>query len=116
MRPLENRAGANGEIFLALVAQVETFLALARRNALGQTATRAARTLRPQAGFEVHPRGFLIREHLEKLEGADGDFVVHGQWTPFMSRDYPSKRLWSQVYNSQKISHFSAGSEYKADQ
>jgi hypothetical protein len=76
MAALEDRPGTHGEIFQALIAAVVT--GLARAYAITQSAYRAVRALRPQPGFEVFPRAFLIREHLEKLEGAYRYVVIHG--------------------------------------
>ena len=53
MRPLENRAGADGEVLLALVAAVEA--ALARRDPLAEAANRAARAVRPKPLFQDAP-------------------------------------------------------------
>lgn len=70
VRALEDRAGANGEILLALVAAV--IAALAGRDPIAETAVRAANAIRPEPSFEVDPRSFLIGKHLEKLEGRNG--------------------------------------------
>src|SRR3990167_8571315 len=75
MGPLEDGPGPDGEVLFAGVAAVEAAFADGDPVTLG--ADRADRPLRPAARFQVHTRGLLIREHLEKLEGADGEFVVH---------------------------------------
>lgn len=64
---LENRAGADGEIFLALIATVETVLA--RGNALSKAANRTTRPLWPKPTFNVNARRLLVREFLEQFEG-----------------------------------------------
>ena len=75
MRALEDRAGANGEIFLALVAAV--IAAGPRRDAVAEPANRTAAAVWPEAGFQVCPCGFLIWKHAEQFGGADRDFVIH---------------------------------------
>ena len=75
MRPLKNRSGAHSKVLFALVAAVVS--ALARRDALRQAANRASCARWPQSGLKVHPSAFGIREKLEKLQRADGDFVAH---------------------------------------
>jgi hypothetical protein len=75
MGPLKDGPGPDGEILFAGVAAVEA--AFPRGDAVALLADRADRPLRPAACFQVHARGLLVREHLEKLEGADGEFVVH---------------------------------------
>lgn len=76
MRALEYRTSANGEILLALIAAI--IAAFARRDAVCQATNWAARTVGPEPRFQIGPRAFLIRKHLEKLESADSQLVVHG--------------------------------------
>ena len=66
MTALENRAGADGEVFLALVTAI--IAAFPRRDPVAQAARRTGRAIGPQPRFEVSPGGFLRREHLEELE------------------------------------------------
>jgi len=72
---LEDRASTDREIKLAWVAAVEA--ALARGDVLFGLAGRAGNAVRPDAGFQKKPSRFRVREHLEKLEGADCAFA-HG--------------------------------------
>ena len=89
MAALEYRAGAHREVFLALVAAVEA--ASPFRDPLAQAADRAARAIRPQPAFKVGPGRFLVREHLEKLEGRNGA-LAHGPTLNFWLNDSPEKR------------------------
>jgi len=93
---LEDRSGANREVFLALVAPIKAFLA--RGDALAKTTDSAARAIRPQAPLKVRARGFLIRKHLEKMECRNGAFGH--RLTPDLWREYAPKHRGSQVYNS----------------
>src|SRR5574337_313432 len=72
---LEDRPGPDGEVLLAGVTAVEA--ATARRDALAARTDRALDAIGPTARFQVHARGLLVREHLEKLQGADGYFVFN---------------------------------------
>jgi hypothetical protein len=96
---LENRASAHREVFLALVAAIEAFLA--NCNALFQAAYRTLRAVRPKAAFKICPGRFLIREHFEKLERRNGA-LGHGL-TPDLWAEYAPKNRGSQVYNSLKF-------------
>ena len=75
VRPLEDGAGADGEILFALIAAIEA--TLARRDPLAKAADRATRTIRPEPFFQAPPGSFLIGDHLEKLEGGNGA-LAHG--------------------------------------
>jgi hypothetical protein len=66
----EDRSGAHRKVFLALIAAVEA--ASPRCNAVAHAANRAPRSIWPQPPFKIRPRGLLVREHLEKLEGRNG--------------------------------------------
>lgn len=70
VRPLEDRAGANREINLALIAAVEA--SLTGRDAILTGASRAGYAFRPEAAFEVGSGRLFIGKHLKQLEGADG--------------------------------------------
>jgi hypothetical protein len=74
VRPLENRARAHREIFLALVAKVESRLALSGRHSLAKTAARTYRSFRPETALKVGSRRFHIGKHLEQLECGNGAF------------------------------------------
>lgn len=75
MRPLHYGFSPDREIKRALIAAVEA--AFARRDPLAQSADGAARTLRPQTAFKIHPRRLRVGEYLEKLESGDSRFT-HG--------------------------------------
>jgi hypothetical protein len=94
---LEYRTSANREVFLALVAAVVT--ASTHRDPIAHAANRAPRSIRPKPPFKVSPRGFLVREHLEKLERRNGA-LGHGL-TPDLWAEYAPENRGSQVYNSQ---------------
>ena len=64
---LEDGAGPDGEVFLALVAAVEAILA--RRDALAKATAGARGAVRPKALFHVDSSCFRVGKHLEKLEG-----------------------------------------------
>ena len=81
---LEDGPGANGEVLFTLVAAVVA--APTSRDAVAQAADRAAAAVRPEARFEVEPRRFLVREHLEQFHGADGESVIHGSGAPKICR------------------------------
>jgi len=66
MAALENRASAHRKVLFALIAAVVAALAL--RDAFAQATNRATWAVGPKPPFEVNPRRFLVREHLEKLE------------------------------------------------
>ena len=70
MRPAEDRSSPHSEVQLAGVAPIET--TFARRYTLRGLAARAARAIRPQPILKVLAGAGFIREHLEKLEGANG--------------------------------------------
>ena len=84
---LENRAGADGEIFLALVAAVEP--ARPRRDPLTKTTYRATRPLRPKPPFQIGSRGLLVREHGEQLECRNRRFGH--ELDPLTARIHPPK-------------------------
>ena len=67
MRPLEDGSRPNREVQLTLVAAVIS--ALPRGDPVLTRASRAGNAVGPEAGFEIDPRGFLIGEHCEELEG-----------------------------------------------
>src|ERR1700730_7685414 len=67
---LEYRSCAHREIFLALVAAIETVLAF--RDPLAKATYRAARSLWPKPTLKVNARRLLVREHLKKLERRNG--------------------------------------------
>jgi len=69
LRPLEDGPSADGEVEQTGVAAVVT--ALAHADALRLVAGRADGPVRPALPLEVEAGAFLIREHLEQLEGAD---------------------------------------------
>ena len=96
VRPLEDRAGANREIHLALIAAVVA--SLARGNAVAGAAGRATRTLWPEPAFQVDASRLLVGEHLEKLVDRDGG-LAHGQ-IPSFGADYSESPRGSQVYKS----------------
>ncbi len=77
MRAFHDGAGADGEVFLALVAAVVA--ALARRDAITGAANRAARAVRPQAALKPDARRFCIWDHLEKLEDSKSCSYSSGQ-------------------------------------
>lgn len=77
VRALEDRPGAYREVLKTLIAAVVP-LDLAGSHAVTKAANRAVRALGPKTGFEVFTPGSLVREHLEKLESADSEVVVHG--------------------------------------
>jgi hypothetical protein len=74
---LENRAGAHRKVFLALVTAVEAIGPC--RDTITHTADRTTRTIRPKPPFQIDPSRLGIREHLEKLEGRNRDFVRHNR-------------------------------------
>ena len=90
MGPLEDGPGADGEILLAGVAAVEA--ARPAGDALSAVADRANLTVRPAAALQVQPCCFLIREHLEKLEGADGQIVIHAGFPSFAATSQWTQR------------------------
>ena len=71
MRPLKDRAGTDREVDLAGVAAVESDTG-ARCDPITCFASRARGTVRPQATFQVLPRGLFVREEFKQLEGAYG--------------------------------------------
>src|SRR3990172_2726351 len=75
MRPLENSAGANGEILAAGIATVIAILSIRHTFATG--ADWAFHAVRPKARLQIEPRRFLVGEQLEKLKCADSQAVVH---------------------------------------
>lgn len=79
VRPLENRPGANGEVFGALVTAVVP--ALADGDPLTEPADRTAGTVRPQPPLQILAGRFLIREQVEQLEGGDSAFGHKELWT-----------------------------------
>jgi hypothetical protein len=93
---LENRAGAHRKVFLALVAAIEA--ASPRRDPLAHAANRALRAVRPQPPFKIRSGRFLVREHLEKLEGRNR--ALGHRVTPDLRSEYASKSRGSQVYKS----------------
>jgi hypothetical protein len=93
---LENRAGADRKVFLALIAAVVA--ASPRRDPLAHAANRAARAIGPQPPLKVRPRRLLVREHLEKLERRNRAFRHRN---PLNSWENTSMtRQGSQVYKS----------------
>jgi len=105
MRALEDRAGADGEIGLALVATIEA--ALARCNALAQTTIGTPNAIRPKPALQIDAGGLLIREHLEKLVNRDGG-LAHGP-NPSFWADYSESPRGSQVYKSPILGHRGGG-------
>jgi hypothetical protein len=99
MAALEYRGGAHRKVFLALVAAIEA--ASPFGDPLAKPANRAARAVRPQPTFEVGPRLFLVREHLEKLERRNGA-LGHRSALNFWAQCTREKR-GSQVYNSPNL-------------
>jgi len=95
---LEYRPGAHRKVFLALDALIKTVFTLPGRDPLAQAAHWATRTVGPQSGFDIDPRGLLIREPLEQLERRNSA-LGHGLSLNFWEKCSPKKR-WSQVYNS----------------
>lgn len=83
VRPLENGSGADAERFLALETAIQTGRVIAY--ALAKPANRAARAFRPEPPFEVDAGRLIVGEHLEKLERADCDFIVHDSSDPSLS-------------------------------
>ena len=73
MAALEDRACADGEIQLTVVASVEP--ALACGDVLFGLAGRAGNAVRPDAGFQKKPSRFRSWKHLEKLEGRNCAFA-----------------------------------------
>ncbi len=69
VRPLEDGAGTDREVKLALIAAMKA--SLTRRDAILTRARRAGNAFRPKARLQVKPCCLLIRKHLEKLKGAD---------------------------------------------
>jgi len=67
--PLENRAGADGEVGQAGVAAVEA--AFAGADALGLATCGADSPVRPARRLEIEAGAFRIGEPLEQFEGAD---------------------------------------------
>src|SRR4051794_4712913 len=94
VRPLEDRASANREIRLALVAAVVS--ALARGDTVADAAGGAARALRPEPTFQVDATRLLIGEHFEKLVDRNGG-LAHGPIPSFWADDSESLR-GSKVY------------------
>ena len=80
VRPLEDGSRADGEIKLALIAAVKA--SLAGRDAILTGASWARNTFRPKTTLKVDAGGFLVWEHLEKLERADGR-TAHSCIHPF---------------------------------
>lgn len=71
----------------------ESFSCAARVDTLAEAADRAARTIRPEARFEIRPRGLLIGEHGEQLVRADGEVVVMHMDAPFVFDAATAARL-----------------------
>ena len=92
---LHNRAGADGEILLALITAVEA--ALAGRDPLAEAAYRTTRAVRPQAALKPHPRRLRVGNQFEKLEGRNRA-LAHGV-VPSTGRDYRRFLSGSKVYN-----------------
>jgi hypothetical protein len=70
MGPLEDGSCPNREIFLTVVAAVK---AIFTGSDVGNgPADGTGNAIFPAATFEILPGGFLVREHFEKLESADG--------------------------------------------
>ena len=87
VRPLKDRARADGEVRLAGVAAIEA--ALAGRDALRLVAAGANRPIRPTLAFHVDPRGLRVGEHLEQFKGGDGGLAHWATSSPSRS----SKRI-----------------------
>ena len=104
MGPLEYGPGADGEIQLAGVAAVETVLA--GGDALHFGAARALHAFGPNPALHIQAGGLLVREQAEKLENADGGFVVHGRNPAGIWGYSAPDRQGSQVYNSQSFCIF----------
>lgn len=109
MRPFEDRAGANGEILLAMIAAIVA--ALADSDPIAHAANGTKRTFGPKPAFEVHPCTLLVREHLEKLKGRNRA-LAHGL-THSSSRNYSAQERGSQVcksfFSSAVLAAWSAG-------
>ena len=69
VRPLEDSAGAEREIKLALIAAMKA--SLARRDAILTGTSWAGNAFRPETALKVDSRRFLIGKHLKQFEGAD---------------------------------------------
>jgi hypothetical protein len=76
VRTLKNSPGPNSKIYSTGVAAIKA--ALARGDALGFGTTWAFNAIWPPATLKVKPRRLFIGKHFEQLEGANGNFVVHG--------------------------------------
>lgn len=88
MAALKDGAGADGKILFALVTAVVA--TLARRDPVAEATDWATATLRPQASLQVQPRRLRIREKVEKLQGADCNFISHDFFSHLDSpRDKP---------------------------
>jgi hypothetical protein len=87
--PLEDGAGANGEVGQASVAAVEA--ALAGADALGLVASRTDYSVRPAPRLEIGAGALGVGEHLEQFEGANGGLghgLVHAQFLQSASGDF----------------------------
>src|ERR1700737_1962777 len=67
---LHHRAGADGEVLRARETAVVP--SLPRRDPLNALADRAGHANRPQAGLQIDPSGFRVREPLEELKSRNG--------------------------------------------
>jgi hypothetical protein len=96
VRPLEDRAGADGKVRLALIAAVVA--ALARSDTIADAAGRTTRTVWPEPTFQVNASRLLVGEHLKKLENRDGAATHSLSLCPCSK--YRDDEQGSQVYNS----------------
>lgn len=97
MRSLEDRAGADGKILLALIAAV--IAALARGNTVASAADGATRAIRPQTTLKPHSSCLSVRHQFEKLKGRNRA-LAHAI-TLRTCEDYSAFERGSQLYNSQ---------------
>ncbi len=75
VRPLEDRAGSDREVKLALVAAVKA--SLARRDAILTGTSWAGDALGPKTALKVGTGRLFIGEHLKQFEGADSRATHH---------------------------------------
>ena len=77
MGTLEDRAGANRKVFLALIAAVVAIFTC--RYAVAKSANRTTASVNPEARFQIFAPSFGVWDHLEKLKCAYGYLVIHSQ-------------------------------------
>lgn len=68
VRPLEDRASSHREIQHTGVTAVETVLT--GGNELTAFTSRTSNAVRPQSGFQIEPRGFLVWDQFKQLKRA----------------------------------------------